>query len=74
METDARNIICKKFLEKTGFKLEAILRKHKIVYDRNCDTCVYVLLNSEFEDINRKLSKVLEHQVTKSKSLTAISQ
>ena len=74
VEIDARNVICKKFLDKAGFKLEAILRKHKIVYERNCDTCVYVLLNSEFEEVNTKLSRVLDYKLKTTKSLTAISQ
>ena len=74
VEIDARNVICKKFIDKAGFKLEAILRKHKIVYERNCDTCVYVLLNSEFEEVNTKLSRVLDYKFKTTKSLTAISQ
>jgi hypothetical protein len=49
----------RKFLERCGFKLEAVLRKHRIVDSRNSDTALYVILNSEWPDTEIKLKKLL---------------
>ena len=49
VETDSRNLIYRKFLERCGFKCEAILRKHRIFKGcKNRDTAMYVILNSEW--------------------------
>lgn len=59
-ECDARNVIGRKFLERLGFTLEAVLRKHKIVRRRNRDTALYVMLNSDWEQVcELKLKKLL---------------
>ena len=58
-EVNPKNVIMRKFLERCGFLLETIIRKHKIILGRNRDTCVYVVLNSEFVDIEIKLKKYL---------------
>ena len=52
-------MIMKKFLERCGFRLEAILRKHRIVSRRNRDTAVYVVLNSDWPEIEFRLKKFL---------------
>ena len=59
MEVDIRNIIMRKFLERCGFQQESIMRKHRIVDCRNRDTAVYVLLNSDWDQINVRLKKIL---------------
>ena len=58
-EVDTRHIIARKFFEKCTFLLEAILRKHKVIEDRNCDTALYVILNSDWSDNEVKLKKYL---------------
>jgi hypothetical protein len=58
-EVDERHIIARKFLERCGFQLEATLRKHRIIQNRNSNTALYVVLNSEFEDVERKLKSLL---------------
>ena len=58
-EVDARCVIGRKFLERCGFQLEAVLRKHKIVQNRNSDTALYVVLNSDWVDVERKLKVLL---------------
>jgi hypothetical protein len=42
VEADLRNIILRKFLERCGLVLESIIRKHRIINNRNRDTAVYV--------------------------------
>ena len=37
--------------------MEAILRKHRIVHNRNRDTALYSLLNSDWEDIEVRIKK-----------------
>lgn len=59
MQTDSRNLIGRKFIERCGFVLEAILIKHQIFEDRNRDTALYVLLNSDWEEKAVKLKKYL---------------
>ena len=56
---DARHIIMRKFLERCGFILEAVLRKFRIVDRRNSDVAVYVILNSEWVEVDIRLKKLL---------------
>ena len=64
-ELDERHVIARKFLQRCGFQLEATLRKHKIVQNRNRNTSLYVILNSEWIDVERKLHSLLGyHRVT----------
>lgn len=58
-EVDERHVIGRKFLERCGFQLEAVLRKHKILQQRNSNTALYVVLNSEWVDVERKLKHYL---------------
>ena len=58
-EIDTRHLILKKFLERCGFKLEAILRKHRVIKRRNRDSAVYVMLNSEWPEEEFKLKRYL---------------
>ena len=58
-ETDERNVIARKFLERCGFELEAVLRKHRIVRNRNSNTVLYTVLNSDWMDVERKLKALL---------------
>lgn len=58
-ELDARHLLYRKFLERCHFKLEAVLRKHKIVCQRNRDTALYVLLNSEFDEATKGFQRLL---------------
>lgn len=58
-EVDSRHMIMKKFLERFGFRLEAVLHKHRIVCRRNRDTAVYVILNSDWPETEFKLKKFL---------------
>lgn len=62
---DARNVISKKFMERLGFKLECVLRKHRILQDRNSDSHVYVILNSEWTEIEAKLHHYVNIPVPK---------
>ena len=59
VEVDARHVIMRKFLERCGFKLEAVLRKHRVVDRRNSDSALYVLLNSEWIEADQALKKLL---------------
>lgn len=49
----------RKFLERCGFIMESVMRKHRVVDNRNRDTAVYVTLNSDWDQINIKLKKIL---------------
>jgi RimJ/RimL family protein N-acetyltransferase len=53
-EIDERHLICRKFIERCGFQLEAILRKHRIVHQRNRNTALYVLLNSDWPEVEAR--------------------
>eukprot|EP01041_Mallomonas_annulata_P003185 gene3185-6282_t len=64
-EIDSRHMILKKFLERCGFKLEAILRKHRIIARRNRDTAVYSILNSDWNEEEFKLKKYIGIPITK---------
>lgn len=59
VEADTRHVIYRKFLERCGFRLEAVLRKHKILRKRNKDTALYVMLNSEFPEVEVAFKKLL---------------
>jgi RimJ/RimL family protein N-acetyltransferase len=59
VEVDSRHIIMRKFLERCGFILEAVLRKCRIVDRRNSDVALYVMLNSEWVDVDIRLKKLL---------------
>lgn len=56
-EVDERHIIARKLLQSCGFQLEVVLRKHKIVCNRNRNTALYVLLNSDLVDIETILKR-----------------
>lgn len=58
-EVDTRHLIARKFLERCGFKIEGILRKHRIVNKKNRDTALFVFLNSDWLDVMVKLKKLL---------------
>ncbi len=55
-ETDERNVVGRKLLQKCGFQFETVLRKHKVIQKRNSNTALYVVLNSEWQEIVPKLS------------------
>jgi hypothetical protein len=59
VEVDSRDNIGRKFFQRCGFLVEAILRKHKIINERNRDTALFVILNSEWDDTELKLKKYL---------------
>lgn len=58
-EVDDRHVIGRRFLARCGFQCEAVLRKHKILHQRNSNTALYVLLNSDFEEVERRLKTYL---------------
>lgn len=59
VNVDQRNIIACKFLMRCTFTLEATLRKHLIIYNRNVNTAVFVMLNSDWFDTNETTQKKL---------------
>ncbi len=58
-EVDERHVISRKFLERCGFVQEAVLRKHKVVQRRNRNTALYMVLNSEWQEAEAKLKRLL---------------
>jgi hypothetical protein len=62
-EVDSRHLIGRKFLERIGFRTEAILRKHRIICDRNRDTALFTMVNSDWEEISLALKKYLGYPV-----------
>lgn len=56
-EVDERNIIGRKLLQKCGFNFETTLRKHKVIQNRNSNTALYVILNSEWQELLPKFIK-----------------
>jgi hypothetical protein len=58
-EVDTRHLIARKFLERCGFKIEGILRKHRIVNKKNRDTALFVFLNSDWLEVSTKLKQLL---------------
>lgn len=74
-EVDDRHTIGKKFLVKCGFKLEATLHKHRIVQERNRDSCVYVVLNSDWPEVEldlRRFCNIPPKQQTKMHNIAEI--
>jgi hypothetical protein len=59
VECDNRQKFFHKFLLKCGFKLESILRKNRIFIDRNSDTAMFVILNTEWNEIELPLRRKL---------------
>ncbi len=57
MEVDERHVIARRFFQRCGFQLEAVLRKHRIVHNRNSNTALYVLLNSDWVSIEAHIRK-----------------
>jgi hypothetical protein len=72
----------RKFLLKCGFQLESIKRKDKIISNKyNQDTCVYVIINNEWDIINRYWKKSLglptittERERERETEIAAVSQ
>lgn len=58
-------MIGKKLLERIGFREEAVLRKSRIVNNRNSDIALYVILNSEWQEVEIKLKKLLGFSIRK---------
>lgn len=58
-EVDTRHLIARKFLERCGFKIEGILRKHRIVNKKNRDSVLFVFLNSDWLEVSTNLKKLL---------------
>lgn len=56
-EVDERHVIGRRFLESCGFQLEAVLHKHKVVQRRNRNTALYVVLNSDWLEVETKLKR-----------------
>lgn len=54
-EIDERNMIARKFFQRCGFMFETILRKHKVIQNRNSNTALYILLNSDWQEVGSKL-------------------
>lgn len=69
---NARHLILKKFIERCGFKLEAVLRKHRIINKRNIDTAVYTLLNSDWNEEEIKLKRYLGLPLNKTHKIAEI--
>ena len=59
VEVDIRNIVMRKFLERCGFVMESVMRKHRILDNRNRDSAVYLILNSDWDQISVKLKNIL---------------
>ena len=74
LEINSKHRICRKFAEKCGFLLETILRKYKIIDNKNCDTALYAILNSDFDDLNYQLKyKKMINFETKAKKMSLFS-
>lgn len=56
-QIDTRNIVGKKFIERCGFTMEAMLLKHRVVRNRNRDTYLYRILNSDFDSVAVRLAR-----------------
>lgn len=54
-EIDERHIVGRKFFQRCGFMFETILRKHRVIQNRNSNTALYVMLNSEWNEVEPKL-------------------
>jgi RimJ/RimL family protein N-acetyltransferase len=62
---DVCHIIMRKFLERCGFIMECILKKHMIVSGRNRDTAIYTMLNSDWNQNELKLMKYIGIELNK---------
>ena len=75
-EVDERHAIAKRFLSRSGWTLEAVLHKHRIVQKRNRNSAIYVMLNSDWssggarESLRKKLG--LSPEPTKTKKAIRI--
>jgi hypothetical protein len=58
-EVEERHQIGRKFLERCGFQCEAVLRKHKVLHQRNSNTALYTVLNSDFLEVEKRLKTYL---------------
>jgi hypothetical protein len=57
---DTRHTIARRFIERCGFKLEGLLSKHRIVANRNRDSALYALVNSDWEgEVELNMKKML---------------
>ena len=71
-ELDERHVIGRKFLQRCGFELEAVLRKHRVVGNRNRNTALYVLLNSDWQESSeKKLQSLLRLENSVKKTVRA---
>jgi RimJ/RimL family protein N-acetyltransferase len=61
-ETSTRNVAARRLLERSGFTLEATLRKHRVRFGRNQDTALYTMLNSEWQECAARLRKNLGYK------------
>lgn len=55
---DERYVSARKFFMRCGFLYEATLRKHQIIRQRNCNTALYSLVNSDWVDGEGKLQRL----------------
>lgn len=55
---DERYVSARKFFMRCGFLYEATLRKHQILRQRNCNTALYSLVNSDWVDGEGKLQRL----------------
>ena len=63
-------MIGRRFLQRCGMLLEAVLRKHRVINRRNRNSALYVVLNTEWPEAQHKLKvylglplKVLKHRI-----------
>lgn len=54
-EVDERHIVARKFFQRCGLMFETILRKHRVIQNRNSNTALYVILNSDWNQVGPKL-------------------
>lgn len=59
-QCDERHIIYRKFLQRCFFQMEAVLKKHRIVSGRNCNTAVYSMINSDWPQIEINFKSLLK--------------
>lgn len=65
---DVSDIYARTLASKSGFTLEAILRKHMVIRDRSRDTALYSVTNSEWCLIERNLKSKLSRAEAKAKA------
>lgn len=66
-KVDERHIVARKFLQRCGFQLESILRKNKIIQNRNSNSSLYSMLNSEWIEFEPKFKLFLGFKPDKKK-------